>query len=132
MRYWNIEPICGTIICSRKPESTNWWMIAKIDYTVGKYWRHLYKLQHNFCRKLSRPSHGEHVTIIGNEIPTNPEGWNNYAGKSIGLYLKHKIDYSDTCYWLEVDCPDAEQIRIDLGLSPKPKVSFHLAIGYIL
>ena len=36
-----------------------------------------------------------------------------------------------TYWWLKVTCPELSEIRQELGLSPYPKVDFHLTVGNV-
>ena len=46
-----------------------WWAVLDCDPIIGEYYRNLYRILHNRCRTLLRPSWKEHITVIRDEEP---------------------------------------------------------------
>lgn len=128
----------GKLRYSVKRESSdqNWWVVLDCDPSIGTYYRHLYKLHHNHCRKLQRPFWGAHITVLRNEEPGDQYKplWGKYAGEEI--IFTYRPGVSDnfgperyrSFYWLDVVCPRVTEIRQELGLE-KPECDLHLTIG---
>jgi len=130
----------GTIKCSLKKQDSDqdWWMVLdNIDEEIGQYHRHLWWLEHNKGKKLSRPYWGTHVTIIRNEIPPNINKWWNFHQEEIvfqyfpGVMDNYGPERYRSFYWLDVFCPKFDKIRQELGLHPNPDRIYHMTIGSI-
>ena len=128
----------GTLRCSvKKPKSDqNWWMV--LDCTteeIGRYYRHLYRVEHSRAIKLSRPYWGAHVTVVRNEEPPNKDLWWNYDGERVEFDYRPPVrdNYSEerfrSFWWVDVICPRFEEIRIELGLPPNSDGTYHMTIG---
>lgn len=123
----------------KKPDSDqNWWMVLNdIDETIGKYYRHLYWLEHNKGKKLSKPYWGSHITIVRNEIPANLNKWWDYHEEEVEFNYYPGVE--DNCgperyrsfYWLNVKCLRFDEIRVELGLPPNVDGLYHITIGSI-
>jgi len=104
---------------------------------IGRFYRHLYWLEHNKGHKLAKPYWGSHVTVVRNEEPPNRHLWWNYGGERISFDYFPRVDtnYSDrrfrSFYWLNVVCPRFEEIRVELGLAKNPDGIYHMTIGCI-
>jgi hypothetical protein len=111
--------------------SEKWWLIADCDPEIGRYYRHIYSIQHHRAVELIRPSWKEHITVIRNEEPPNQEPWLKYDGMEVEFdYTPELVTTEDSEYfWLEVNCPFFTQIRQELGLGD-PLWPFHLSIGH--
>ena len=121
----------------KKPSSDqNWWMVCDVsDEDIGRYYRHLYWLEHNKCRKLSRPYWGSHITVVRNEEPPNTNLWWNYDGEQVEFHYLAGVDDNygperfRSFYWVNVVCPRFEEIRVELGLHKNPDGIYHMTIG---
>jgi hypothetical protein len=128
----------GVIRCSlKKPSSDqNWWMVLDCDTEeIGRYYRHLYWLNHSKAIKLSRPYWGAHVTVVRNEEPPNKSLWWGYDGEKVEFDYRPGVrtNYSDerfrSFWWVDVICPRFDEIRVELGLLENPDRTYHMTIG---
>jgi len=134
LKYHSIGRLCYSV--KREGSDQKWWAILDCDPEIGRYYRHLYRLHHRFCRKLDRPFWGPHITVCRNERPDEEylHLWGQYESELVEFhYLSGvKDNYGPeryrTFYWLDVLCPRLDEIREELGLGP-PARSYHLTIG---
>ena len=69
----------------RDGSTTDWWLIIRCDRDVGKYLRHLYKLESPATSEISEPLWGAHVSIVQDERPPNIEHWKDREGAEVVL-----------------------------------------------
>lgn len=134
----------GTLRYSPKRQGSDqhWWLILDCDPEIGQYYRNLYQKTHANCRKLARPFWGPHITLVRNEEPcdTHKKFWDRYAGEPLefqysgGVKDNYTPERYRSFYWLDVICPQFDEIRKELGLLPvsqawKKGTSYHLTIG---
>lgn len=126
----------GRIITNPQPKgrfktsAREWWMIAEVDDEIGRYHRELFS-HWSKAEKLSMPEWGTHVSLVRGEHPRNADKWHEWDGKIIHFTYGHELQtMSHTPYmWVEAKCPDAEAIRLELGLSKEPEYGFHLTVA---
>jgi hypothetical protein len=128
----------GRVVVSPKPKgryktaTRPWWMIIEVDEEIGRYYRELLsqfsKAQY---KNLRMPEWGTHISIVRGEEPPNMELWLNWEGKVVHFEYSHDIKQMPfTPYlWLPAKCPDAEAIRLELGLSKEPQYGYHLTFA---
>jgi hypothetical protein len=133
-----VAKAAGTIRCSvKKPDSDqNWWMVLDCNTEeIGRYYRHLYWMDHCKGTKLSKPYWGAHITVVRNEEPPNKDLWWNYDGERIEFdYSPYvRTNLSDerfrSFWWVDVICPRFEEIRVELGLPKNSDGVYHMTIG---
>jgi len=78
---------------------------------------------------LNTPIWQAHVTVCKYERPKNESVWRKYQGEVIPFEYDPEIRSSDIYFWLVVKCPRLEEIRVELGLPPRPRCPFHITIG---
>lgn len=92
---------------------------------------------------LQKPLRGAHVTLVNDKVIGNDSKWEKakkkWDKKEVDIYLNvdpflgienRRGNYED--WWLTVPYEyrtELEQIRKDIGLSPKPRFGFHMTIG---
>ena len=110
----------------------SWWMIIKVDEEICRYYRNLVYL-HNRYLKLNPSRNGAHITIIAGkyETPVHKHLWNKYEGEKIDFKYNPEINTDGEYFWVEVECKRAEEIRKELGLSPKIIQPWHLTVGNV-
>ncbi len=128
----------GVLRCSlKKSESDqNWWMVLDCSTEeIGRYYRHLYWLEHSKGDKIAKPYWGAHITVIRNEEPPNKSLWWNYDGERVEFQYSPGVEtnYSDerfrSFWWLNVVCPRFEEVRVELGLAKNSDGIYHMTIG---
>lgn len=112
--------------------SEKWYLIIKSDTGVAKYYRHLYHLYYHRCRVIQAPAWREHVTIVRDEEPPNKTVWEKYHGQSVDFYVYPESRTNGEYFWLPVECPQANQIRLELGLPENPMYNFHMSFGHVI
>lgn len=68
-----------------------------------------------------RPAWGTHISVVRGEKPTNPDAWRKYQGKRFKFsYDPQYINTNGRHWWFRTICPELEEIRVELGLTPHP------------
>lgn len=109
--------------------SSKWWLVVDCDVSIGKYYRHLYKLHTHRCRKLQSPAWKEHITVIRDEEPSYKEFWGKYAGEIVEFLCESNAEDDGLFAWLPVSCTRLHDIRTELGLPRQSIYPFHLTFG---
>jgi len=109
-----------------------WWLIISCNTGIAKYYRHLFYIHKHKCQKLIRGTWEEHITIVRDEEPPHKDLWEKYHGQTVDFYVTPESHTNGEYFWLPVECPQAIEMRIELGLSPKPYYDFHLSYGHIV
>lgn len=114
--------------------SPNWWVVAELDDTVGKYYRKLFQYACWGTDKLVKPHWGSHITIVRNEEPPidNRLLWEERAGEEIWVRIFLTPQTDGHTHWLPVYSEGGLNIRSELGLLRQPEVPFHLSFGRAL
>lgn len=113
----------------------NWWIWLEVDPNLGKYLRHLCFLASYKCKKLGRPSQGEHITVVSShEKISEAEKYHYLWGKYEGLQVEFSIilepDTNGNAWWFPIRSISLELIREELGLSRKRAIDLHYCPGY--
>ena len=113
----------------------SWWLIVKVDEDVCRYYRNLIHF-HNRPLRLNPSKHGAHITVIAGKYE-KPEGayaklWGKYEGERIDFKYSPEINTNGEYFWMEVQCKRIEDIREELGLTPKILHPWHLTVGNII
>jgi hypothetical protein len=116
----------------RHPRSTfqPWWIILQCDQEIVRYYQHIfYKL---YFKKLQSPMWGAHISLIRGEKP-KIEAWKKFDNKTIEFNYEYTGFVNNSKYfWLQCWSNQFDDIRVSLGLSPKPKIPFHISVGSLL
>ncbi len=128
----------GRIIINPQPKGSHktitkdWWMIIEVSEEIGRYYRkQLSTFSMAKYNDLSAPEWGSHISIVRGEHPLNSEVWNKWNGKQVHFEYANKVEIRDHSlyFWLAAKCPEAEEIRLELGLSKHPEYGFHLTFA---
>lgn len=112
--------------------SPNWWLILDCDEGIGKYYRFLYHLSRHRVESLLKPAWASHVTVIRDEEPPDELKplWEKYAGAVVEFDYDGHVHDNGNYFWIDVDCPQLLDIRVELGLPREPLYPLHLSIGH--
>jgi hypothetical protein len=110
-----------------KPEP--YWLILKTDRELVHYYQHWIK--QNYDLKFVSTVWGSHVSVVRGTKPNNLRVWNKYQGKQITFKYSNNIYRKHWFFCIDVQCPELEDIREELGLSRVPASGFHLTVGRI-
>lgn len=84
--------------------------------------------------ELLRPLRGTHFTVINDKVEDKIRyewGKSIHDGHTIELEYGVDVRTDDTSWWVGVRSEDAEKIRVDCGLPPRPYWGFHITIGRV-
>lgn len=116
--------------CKGKLEYYTRWLILLVNDDIAKYYQRIIHLS-NRRVVLQHPKHGAHITVIAGKYEDvgNHPLWKKYQHQEVEF--EYSIDIgTDECYfWLPVECRKIEEIRVELGLSPKIPIPWHLTVG---
>ena len=108
--------------------SENWWLVLDCDKEIGMYYR---KLHFFSCyEKLSSPAWDSHITVVRNEQPPHKQHWHKYDGKRVEFEYQHFTHTNGAYWWLDVNCQELLDIRVELGLPMNPEFPLHLSVGH--
>lgn len=82
------------------------------------------------CEILQRPAWEEHITVIRNEEPSHKELWKKYDGQSVDFEIGLEPRTNGYYFWLPVCCPEAYNIREELGITTELRWDLHLSFGH--
>lgn len=105
----------------------SWWLKADVHQSISQYYR--YWLQRELGIKLNTPLWKSHITIIRGETPRNQSLWRKHNGRRFEFSYDPQVRVSETYAWLSVESKELENVRVELGLRPQPRVNFHLTLG---
>jgi hypothetical protein len=109
-----------------------WWVIVECPKDILDYYHHWIKKEENI--KLNKPLFGAHISVVrGEEPPLEKQNlWRKYHEKEITFSYQHEVENLNEYYWLSVECPELNELREELGLSPEVEFGFHLTIGRVV
>ncbi len=107
------------------------WLVLMADDNIGRYYRSLYHQEFFYKPKLIQPVWGAHVSCIRGEYVPNIHLWGLNKNKIIEFEYSSGVFSNDEYHWLEVTCPELEDLRLKYGLSKYPKFGYHLTIGRV-
>lgn len=105
----------------------SWWMILDAHQSIPYYYR--YWIKRELGHQLNAPVWRSHITVCRGEQPKKQWNWKKYEGRKIEFEYSPEIRFSEIYAWVPVFSKDLEEIRVELGLSPQPRVPFHWTIG---
>ncbi|MFA5600237.1 MAG: hypothetical protein WDA06_06525 [Phenylobacterium sp.] len=114
-----------------KKDTTNW-LIIQVNPDLSRYYLELFNFHHRAKDlQIEKPAWGGHISIIRGENILDKEYFYSLQNKSIEFSYESDIVGNNSHYWLKVKCPEANEIRIKLGLQSDPPIPFHLTIGIV-
>lgn len=89
---------------------------------------------------IKLPAHRPHITVIKTTKIKKPiltrekmERLFKMNGRLCGTFeYREEFETNGKHVWVAVQCPRAESLREIFGLSRKPKISFHITIGFLV
>jgi hypothetical protein len=79
--------------------------------------------------ELRRPAWETHISVIRDEKPSNESDWLKYDGQDIEFTYMPDLEFNGIYVWMPVLCPNALDIREELGLPRNPFYDLHLTVG---
>lgn len=118
---------------TRKHVSQSSWKcvaMIKTDCDLCEYYA--WFLKKRFSLTLNKPLRGSHVTFISDKMDKGIfESYKRaFHKKPIKFYIELEPRSNGEHWWLRVHSPDAENVRLAMGLSSIPHHPFHLSLGY--
>lgn len=134
MNIWRSKGIVKYDPRSDRSTFKKWWVILQCDREIVKYYQHIfYKL---YWKRLQTAIWNSHCSIVRGEKPLNLSAWKLFDGKMIEFeYMYDGQFHSNTDnggkhFWIKVKpSPFFATIRASLGLSPEPRINYHLSVG---
>lgn len=131
LRGTGILKVTPPDVTKKHEKQSEWKKVAIIETNDDLALYYKWFLRKRFNLFLLNPLRGSHITIINDRI--------NHARAEImpkfdNLELEFfyditKIRSNANHWWMNLECPQAEEIRKELGLAPKPYFGFHLTLG---
>ena len=114
----------------RLDADTSGWAIIQADQELTRY----YVEQFNFAHRandiqIMKPAWGGHISIMRGEAVKDKRLFMSFRNKTVKFQYNPEVKGNGNHFWLDVECPDAENMREQLGLPRKPHFPFHLTIG---
>lgn len=101
--------------------------MLQCDWDIVRYYSWLLKRYGISIHKGSISK--AHISFVKGEKPLNMDCWNKDYGQ-IEFEYSHTLSHNDRGHvWLDVWCPQLQQIRLDLGLTPFKGTNRHMTIG---
>jgi hypothetical protein len=104
----------------------SWWLMAKASRSIADYYIHRVRKELGVHGNL--PLWSAHVTVTRGEAPKFSRFWKKYAGKEVVIRYSENIQVTDKYAWATVESEDLEDIRVELGLTPRPRCPYHLTL----
>ncbi len=133
MLWWGMFQIQGKLIydihseaATRKGRQS--WMAAVIVHpSIIQYYQ--YWVKRELGLHLNTPLFKAHVSVVRGEEPKKQWNWRKHHNRIVTLEYGVDLRISEKYVWLPVYSKELEEIRVELGLKPQPKVDFHLTVG---
>lgn len=120
----------GKIIYDPKSDASKfnfWWCKVDVHPSIIHYYQ--YWVKRELGIHLNTPIWKAHITVVRGEEPKKKFLWKKYEGREIVFEYSPALRMSETYTWIQVESPDLEELRVELGLKPQPRVPFHITIG---
>lgn len=104
-----------------------WWAKVDVHPSIIRYYQHW--IQKEMNTRVNTPIWKAHITVVRGEQPKNKVAWKKYQGKLIHFDYDPVFKMSDKYFWLTVHSKELSEIRVELGLTPEPRVPFHITIA---
>lgn len=105
--------------------------IIKTDCDISNYYSWLLKTRFNLT--LNPPLRGSHITFINDRMDKSifMDASKIFNGKEINFsYNPSNIRSSGLHWWINIESPEAEDVRSAIGLDRNPYFGLHLSLGY--
>lgn len=124
------------VIMTKKHEKqSSWKRVALVMINCSDFWRYYsWFIKKRYSLELLKPIRDTHLTIINDKIIDHDKfeyGKSIHNKSIVSFEYDINVRTDGTFWWLNVKSEDAEKIRIDCGLKPKPFYNFHITIGYV-
>jgi hypothetical protein len=109
----HFEPWFALLLCDEGIVEFYSWLLLRhgIDLERGSRW-------------------GAHVTFVRGQEPARPEEWGRDAGATVSFRYSNVIHWTNGRHaWVDVWCPDLNEMRARLGLPVRAHSKYHLALG---
>lgn len=113
---------------------TDWWCVANVDREITRYYR--WWLQYERHIHLQPPAWDAHISVVRGERPAAEyhSYWKKHTKRKVVFEYNHgdireEIDKKNggKFYWVNVRCPELDDIRGELGL--RTGFSYHVTVG---
>ena len=112
----------------------NFKLIVEVDNDISNFYLSLIP---KYTVKPNKQRYDAHITVSRKETPTKLKNWAKYEDKEIAFTYSPDIQTDGIYYWLNVYSEELEDIRLELGLHrrsrlskpPNGEKSFHITIG---
>ena len=79
---------------------------------------------------VDTPIWKSHISVVRGDGLPDLDYWGKHEGEEVDFFYRPRdLGFNGMYWWLDVESPQIEQIRIELGLEPDPKYDLHLTIG---
>ncbi len=115
------------IILKPSVDEKEGWYLLKADDSIGSYYKWFYS---RAFRSWQPCMNGCHVTFIAGEKDeriVRLAEMDKYVGREIRFYYTNQVWTNTAAFWLPVLAPELDEIRIELGLSPR--FLYHITLG---
>jgi len=107
-----------------------YWLILKTSSELNAYYQSM--ILQKYDVRFKQTVWGSHISVVRGTVPPKLDLWNRYQGKVIKFSYSNDIRYSAGGFFhIPVESKELEEIRISLGLTPRPSPNFHLTIGRV-
>lgn len=113
---------------------TAWWCVADVDKEITRYCRWWLKQEKHI--HLQPPAWDAHISVVRGEKPANGfmRFWKQFHNRKLTFHWDHtdircEVDKNNggMFYWIDVTCPELDEIRASLGL--RTGFKYHITIG---
>lgn len=105
------------------------WVVIDCPFDIVYYYNRVCNWLLWTNGRITTPLHGAHITVVAGKYTKVEKNWGYRDGDVVDVWygpLQNTTEY----YWLPVYCPDAMDVRINLGLTAYPKFQYHLTVGH--
>jgi hypothetical protein len=104
-------------------------LVVEADDGIAEYYRSLLPK----AAGVKPQRYGVHISVVRKETPPIMDAWGRHEGQSVEFEYQNLVVNDEKYYWLDVRCQRLEEVRVELGLSPRPwwKNYFHLTVGNV-
>lgn len=113
---------------------TKWWCVVNVDREITRYYR--WWLQKEKHIILQQPAWDAHISVVsGTPISHDKQHiWKKRHGQRMSFTYQHgdvqvskDPNQPGSFFWVRVKCPDATELRRELGLPAYE--TFHMTVG---
>lgn len=105
------------------------WIRMNPHPSIGLYYKAW--IERTLHRKVNDPLHGYHVTVLNGRYANclQHKTWKKYHNQMIPFTYSPEIQNDGRSFWLPIESPTLEGIRLELDLSPLPFWPFHITVA---